>query len=127
MKLNLRFNTVLLLMMTAFSGFAQQKNAKLDSIPASPFAFPNSFETDTTAVPLVDESLAFYNYNYLNKKRLDSIRNVIPMDYNEYVQSSGGVFNFDDVAVTKVEKVVKWIIVCAEKFFVVEEEMCRDR
>ena len=86
MKLNLRFNTVLLLMMTAFSGFAQQKNAKLDSIPASPFAFPNSFETDTTAVPLVDESLAFYNYNYLNKKRLDSIRNVIPMDYNEYVQ-----------------------------------------
>lgn len=73
-------------MTTAFSGFAQQRNAKLDSIPASPFAFPNTFETDTTAVPLVDESLAFYNYNFTNKKRLDSIRNVIPMDYNEYVQ-----------------------------------------
>jgi membrane-bound lytic murein transglycosylase D len=86
MKLKLRLNTVLILMTTAFSGFAQQRNAKLDSIPASPFAFPNTFETDTTAVPLVDESLAFYNYNFTNKKRLDSIRNVIPMDYNEYVQ-----------------------------------------
>lgn len=86
MKLTLRFNTVLLLMTTAFSGFAQQKNAKLDSIPASPFVFPNTFETDTTAVPLVDEQLAFYNYSFTNKKRLDSIRNVIPMDYNEYVQ-----------------------------------------
>lgn len=86
MKLKLRLNTVLILMTTAFSGFAQQRNAKLDSIPASPFAFPNTFETDTTAVPLVEESLAFYNYNFTNKKRLDSIRNVIPMDYNEYVQ-----------------------------------------
>ena len=86
MKLKLRLNTVLILMTTAFSGFAQQRNAKLDSIPASPFAFPNTFETDTTAVPLVDESLAFYNYNFTHKKRLDSIRNVIPMDYNEYVQ-----------------------------------------
>lgn len=86
MKLNLRFNTVLLLMTTACSGLAQQRNAKLDSIPASPFAFPNTFETDTTAVPLVEESLSFYNYNFQNKKRLDSIHNVVPMDYNEYVQ-----------------------------------------
>ncbi len=86
MKLKLRFKTVLALTTIAFSGYAQQKNAKLDSIPASPFAFPNTFETDTAAVPLVDESLAFYNYNFLNKQRLDSIRNVIPMDYNEYVQ-----------------------------------------
>lgn len=93
MKLKLRFKTVLALTTIAFSGYAQQKNAKLDSIPASPFAFPNTFETDTTAVPLVDESLAFYNYNFVHKKRLDSIRNVIPMDYNEYVQKYIDVYS----------------------------------
>ena len=30
--------------------------------------------------------------------------------YANIVQSRGGVFNFDDVAVTKVEKVVKWML-----------------
>lgn len=93
MKLKLRFNTVLILMATAFSGFAQQKNAKIDSIPASPFVFPNTFETDTTAVPLVDESLAFYNYNFANKQRLDSIRKAIPLEYNEYVQKYIDVYS----------------------------------
>jgi membrane-bound lytic murein transglycosylase D len=86
MKLKLRVSNILILMTTAFSGFAQQKEAKIDSVPASPFSFPNVLATDTTAVPIVEESAAFYNYNFSNKKRLDSIRKAIPLDYNEYVQ-----------------------------------------
>jgi membrane-bound lytic murein transglycosylase D len=86
MKLKLRINAFLILLTAAFSGFAQQKNAKIDSIPASPFAFPSSITTDTASVPLVDETIAFYNFNFNNKKRLDSIRKAIPLDYNEYVQ-----------------------------------------
>jgi membrane-bound lytic murein transglycosylase D len=86
MKLKLRINAILILLATAYSGFAQQKNTKIDSVPASPFTFPNAISADTASVPLVDESLDLYNFNLNNKKRLDSIRKAIPLDYNEYVQ-----------------------------------------
>ena len=86
MKLKLPVFAVLILVMAAFSGFAQQKSGTIDSVPASPFVFPSTLSSDTASVPLVDESLAFYNFNFINKKRLDSIRKSIPLDYNEYVQ-----------------------------------------
>ncbi len=41
---------------------------------------------DTTSVPVVAESPLFINYNFLYKNRLDSIEQVVPMPYNEYVQ-----------------------------------------
>lgn len=86
MKLKLPIPAMLVLLLSALSGFAQQKNPKIDSIPASPFIFPNSISSDTASVPVVEETLAFYNFNFNNKKRLDSIRKAIPLDYNEYVQ-----------------------------------------
>lgn len=43
--------------------------------------------TDTTYVPVVDETPTFHNHNYLFKARLDSIQKMVPLSYNEYVQN----------------------------------------
>jgi membrane-bound lytic murein transglycosylase D len=41
---------------------------------------------DTVAVPVVD-NLLFYNQNLSYKLRLDSVQKIVPLSYNEYVQS----------------------------------------
>lgn len=43
--------------------------------------------TDTTYVPVVDETPTFHNHNYVYKARLDSIQKTVPLSYNEYVQN----------------------------------------
>jgi membrane-bound lytic murein transglycosylase D len=73
------------LLITAATGFAQQKINRLDSV--SPVAFlSTTIAPDTAAVPMVLESPVFYNYNFTYKKRLDSIQRQIPLSYNESVQ-----------------------------------------
>lgn len=42
--------------------------------------------TDTVAVPLINQPM-FFGQNLLYKLRLDSIKQTVPLDYNEYVQS----------------------------------------
>ena len=42
--------------------------------------------TDTVAVPLISQPM-FFGQNLLYKLRLDSIKQTVPLDYNEYVQS----------------------------------------
>ncbi|WP_343530361.1 transglycosylase SLT domain-containing protein [Pedobacter sp.] len=42
--------------------------------------------TDTVAVPLINQPMLF-GQNLLYKLRLDSIKQTVPLDYNEYVQS----------------------------------------
>jgi membrane-bound lytic murein transglycosylase D len=41
---------------------------------------------DTVAVPIIDKPL-FYNQNLSYKLRLDSVQKIVPLSYNEYVQS----------------------------------------
>lgn len=43
--------------------------------------------TDTTYVPVVDETPTFHNHNYVYKARLDSIQKMVPLSYNEFVQN----------------------------------------
>lgn len=45
-----------------------------------------SLPADTTAVPVIDQPLLF-GQSLLYKLRLDSIKQTVPLDYNEYVQS----------------------------------------
>lgn len=71
MKLIVRFVSYCILSLTCFSAGAQQRMLQL---------------TDTTYVPVVDETAAFYNHNYIYKTRLDSIQKTVPLSYNEYVQ-----------------------------------------
>lgn len=42
--------------------------------------------TDTVAVPLINQPM-FFGQNLLYKLRLDSIKQTVPLDYNEFVQS----------------------------------------
>lgn len=57
-------------------GYAQQFQKMKDSI---------AIEKDTIAVPNVSAT-SFFNYNYINKLRLDSIQQAVPLTYNEHVQ-----------------------------------------
>lgn len=43
--------------------------------------------TDTTYVPVVEETPTFHNHNYIYKARLDSIQKTVPLSYNEFVQN----------------------------------------
>lgn len=43
-------------------------------------------QQDSLTVPLLLEQPSFYNYNFLYKKRLDSIQKMVPLPYNEFVQ-----------------------------------------
>jgi len=45
-----------------------------------------SLPTDTIAVPVIEQPLLF-GQSLLYKLRLDSIKQTVPLDYNEYVQS----------------------------------------
>ncbi|RZK73334.1 MAG: lytic transglycosylase [Pedobacter sp.] len=71
MKIKVPFLSYCILALTAFTTAAQQL----------PFSIK-----DTVAVPEVDESPLFLNYNFTYKKRLDSIQRTIPLIYNEHVQ-----------------------------------------
>ncbi|SMC79930.1 lytic transglycosylase domain-containing protein [Pedobacter nyackensis] len=72
MKIIVCFVSACFLALTGFSAAAQQQQ-KLAL-------------TDTTYVPVVDETPTFYNHNYIYKARLDSIQKMVPLSYNEYVQ-----------------------------------------
>jgi len=72
----------------AFLGFASssfaQQILKLDSLPKGQ---NNIFiNTDTTAVPVVNENPLMMSQNYIYKLRLDSITKTVPLPYNEFVQ-----------------------------------------
>ncbi|QPH38391.1 lytic transglycosylase domain-containing protein [Pedobacter endophyticus] len=72
----------------AFLGFASTSSAqqilKLDSLPKGQ---NNIFiNTDTTAVPVVNENPLMMSQNYIYKLRLDSITKTVPLPYNEFVQ-----------------------------------------
>lgn len=73
MKIKVYFASVCVLALTGFSTVAQQQQRRLSI-------------TDTTYVPVVDETPAFHNHNYLYKARLDSIEKMVPLTYNEHVQ-----------------------------------------
>ncbi len=72
MKIKVYFVSVCVLALTGFSTAAQQ---------LSKLAI-----TDTTYVPVVDETSTFHNHNYKYKARLDSIQQIVPLSYNEHVQ-----------------------------------------
>ena len=50
------------------------------------FAVSSLKAQDTTAVPIIDP-VGFYNYNFTYKSRLDSVQQIVPLTYNEYVQN----------------------------------------
>lgn len=72
MKIKVYFAFLCVLALTGFSTFAQLQQRKL--------------LTDTTYVPVVDETPIFPNYNYTYMARLDSIQKMVPLTYNEHVQ-----------------------------------------
>lgn len=74
MKIKVFFASVCVLALTGFSTVAQQQQQRRLSI------------TDTTYVPVVDETPIFYHHNYKYKARLDSIQKMVPLTYNEHVQ-----------------------------------------
>jgi membrane-bound lytic murein transglycosylase D len=85
MKLSILFSAIVTLVISGFSGFAQQKNSA-DSLSKSILIFQTAIAADTTAVPVIPETPTFNNYNFVYKNRLDSIQKSIPLKYNEYVQ-----------------------------------------
>ena len=93
MKSNVLLYTFLVLILLSFSGFAQQKNTNLDSVPKAGLFFQNPVNRDTSIVPVLIDAPSFYNYNFAYKKRLDSIQKAVPMDYNEYVQKYIDVYS----------------------------------
>jgi membrane-bound lytic murein transglycosylase D len=50
------------------------------------FAVTSLKAQDTTAVPII-EPVGFYNYNFTYKLRLDSVQQIVPLTYNEYVHN----------------------------------------
>lgn len=70
MKLVVRCVSYCMLILSCLSATAQPRSLNL---------------TDTTYVPMVDETV-FYNHNYIYKARLDSIEKTVPLSYNEFVQ-----------------------------------------
>jgi membrane-bound lytic murein transglycosylase D len=85
MKISILFSAIVTLVISGFSGFAQEKNST-DTLSRSGFIFDTHIAADTTAVPVIPETPSFYNYNFAYKNRLDSIQKSIPLTYNEYVQ-----------------------------------------
>jgi membrane-bound lytic murein transglycosylase D len=85
MKISILLSAIVTLVMSGFSGIAQQK-ISADSLSRSGFLLQSQIEADTIAVPIIPESPSFYNYNFVYKNRLDSIQKSIPLKYNEYVQ-----------------------------------------
>ncbi|TCC96186.1 lytic transglycosylase domain-containing protein [Pedobacter hiemivivus] len=73
MKILICFVSACAVAFTSFSATAQQQQ-KLAI-------------TDTTYVPVVDETPTFHNHNYVYKARLDSIQKTVPLTYNEFVQN----------------------------------------
>ena len=47
----------------------------------------NSVYADTTVLPVITQPVPLPYQSSLYKRRLDSIKKDIPLDYNEYVQS----------------------------------------
>lgn len=85
MKLSILFSAIGTLLISNFSGIAQQRNSS-DSLSKTGFMFQTQITADTTAVPVIPETPTFSNYNFVYKNRLDSIEKSIPLQYNEYVQ-----------------------------------------
>lgn len=85
MKLSILLSAIATFLISGYSAIAQQKNS-IDSLPKSSFFFETHIEADTTAVPVIQETPTFNNYNFVYKARLDSIQKSIPLQYNEYVQ-----------------------------------------
>ena len=57
------------------------------SLTAEAQQFDPLIINDTTTVPMVLEEIpSFENYNFVYKKRLDSLQEQVPLPYNEYVQ-----------------------------------------
>lgn len=73
MKIIVCFVSACFLALMSFSTSAQQQQKLI--------------VTDTTSVPVLDEGPTFHNHNYLYKARLDSIQQMVPLTYNEFVQN----------------------------------------
>lgn len=73
MKIIVCFVSSCFLALVSFSSSAQQQQKLI--------------LTDTTSVPVLDEGPTFHNHNYLYKNRLDSIQQMVPLTYNEFVQN----------------------------------------
>lgn len=72
MKTNLLLRSFFIIAFFSFRASAQQ--------------FDPLIITDTTTVPILEETPSFHNYNFVYKQRLDSIQKSVPLKYNESVQ-----------------------------------------
>ncbi|SDF33978.1 membrane-bound lytic murein transglycosylase D [Mucilaginibacter pineti] len=66
---------------TSFSGVSSKQISHFAAFHGE------STNADTTLVPVINQPLSFGSQGGIYKRRLDSIRKDIPLDYNEFVQS----------------------------------------
>ncbi|HEX8022018.1 lytic transglycosylase domain-containing protein, partial [Mucilaginibacter sp.] len=78
---------------------------------------PDAVNADTTILPVLNQPLPLTSYGGLYKRRLDSIRKDIQLDYNEYVQSYIDLYMHNREEMGQVAGLTKYYFPIYEKAF----------
>jgi membrane-bound lytic murein transglycosylase D len=78
---------------------------------------PDAVNADTTILPVLNQSLPLSTYGGLYKRRLDSIRKDIQLDYNEYVQAYIDLYMHNREEMGQVAGLTKYYFPIYEKAF----------
>ncbi|MFS2188775.1 transglycosylase SLT domain-containing protein [Mucilaginibacter sp. Mucisp84] len=78
---------------------------------------PDIVNADTTILPVLNQSLPLSTYGGLYKRRLDSIRKDIQLDYNEYVQAYIDLYMHNREEMGQVAGLTKYYFPIYEKAF----------
>jgi membrane-bound lytic murein transglycosylase D len=78
---------------------------------------PDAVNADTTILPVLNQPLPLTSYGGLYKRRLDSIRKDIQLDYNEYVQAYIDLYMHNREEMAQVAGLTKYYFPIYEKAF----------
>lgn len=78
---------------------------------------PDAVNADTTILPVLNQPLPLSSYGGLYKRRLDSIRKDIQLDYNEYVQAYIDLYMHNREEMGQVAGLTKYYFPIYEKAF----------
>lgn len=78
---------------------------------------PDAVNADTTILPVLNQSLPLSTYGGVYKRRLDSIRKDIQLDYNEYVQAYIDLYMHNREEMGQVAGLTKYYFPIYEKAF----------